>query len=401
VGLRKRDGRGSRRRRRSAVDGVRGLSGPATTQARADAGAAPVDIGRLSELLRERAYGYFDGFRGEHVSVALVQHRERRNSTIYRFDLSAGETHRRVLVKLAPSGALVRAPRPRATPEVPPAEAVALYYDALALTHARFARLGDPRFGAVPALDFISEIDAVVMGEAEGEQLWKLFARTSPFRRSASSELDDVLRNAGAWLREFHGLEPDRPLARIHDGYQGFVDLLTALTEFLGGSLGERSYFDGVAARTRILAEQILADPPPLGLHFGDYGLTNVLVAPNARVTAIDTLANWYTPIYVDVAYFLTGIKTYRRQIATQGFAFDRERLARFERAFLAGYFGATPAPTREIRLYEVVRLLERWSGRFARNSRRSRAGRTLSLAVVNRFLRRTLDDLLRELESS
>lgn len=287
------------------------------------------------------------------------------------------------------------------TPPTPPGSALALYRAALTATHAHFARLGDPRFGAVRALDLMPDVDALVMEEAEGEQLWKLFARTSRFRESGSSELDAALQNTGAWLREFHRLEPGRPLARVHDGYTGFSELLTALTEHLGSSLGDRPYFDGVAARMRALAERILAEPPPLGVHFGDYGLTNVLVGRNARVTAIDTLANWYTPIYVDIAYFLTGIKTYRKQIATQGLAFDRERLAAFEREFLVGYFGRAAVPIREIRLYEMLRLLERWSGRLARNSQRSLPGRKLALVMVNRFFRKTLRDLARDVEAS
>ena len=331
------------------------------------------------------------------VSATLVQGRQRRHSTIYHFELTAGDARRGVFVKLPPAGDLRRAPRPRATPGVPPGSALALYHAALTATHAHFETLADPRFGAVRALDLITEIDALVMGEAEGEQLWKLLARASRLHPLTSVELDEAFRNAGAWLREFHGIRPDHGVATVHEGREGFVELLTALTDYLGESLAEKAFFDEVAARTRILAERTLVEPLPLGLHFGDYGLTNVLVTPQAGVTAIDTLANWYTPIYVDIAYFLTGLKTYRKQIATQGFAFGRERLATFEREFLVGYFGQTTVPMREIRLYEVLRLLERWSGRVARNRGRSLPGRKLALFVVNRFLRRTLRDLLRD----
>ncbi|MDQ3857396.1 MAG: aminoglycoside phosphotransferase family protein [Actinomycetota bacterium] len=342
---------------------------------------------------------YFDEFRGMDVSATLVHGRQRRYSTIYRFELSAGDSRRRVFVKLR-SADLARSRRPRATPPVASDSALALYHEALTATHAHFQALADPRFGAVRPLDFVPEIDALVMEEAEGDQLWKLLRRASRLHPLASVELDDVLRNAGAWLREFHRIRPAHAVTTIHDGRAGFVALLTALTDYLGETLAEKAFFERVAAKTRILAEGTLVEPLPLGLHFGDYGLTNVLVAPDARVTGMDMLANWCTPIYVDIAYFLTGIKTYRKQIATQGLAFDRERLAAYEREFLVGYFGRATIPTREIRLYEVLRILERWSGRLARNSRRSAAGRKLGLFVVNRFLRRTLHDLLRELEA-
>ncbi|MDQ3867020.1 MAG: aminoglycoside phosphotransferase family protein [Actinomycetota bacterium] len=357
-------------------------------------------MARVSRLLHERAPVYFDEFRGMDVSATLVHGRQRRYSTIYRFELAAGDSRRRVFVKLRPADS-ARSPRPRATPAIAPGNALALYHDALRATHDHFQALADPRFSAVRPLDFVPEIDALVMEEAEGEQLWKLLRPASRLHPLASVDLDDVLSNAGGWLREFHRIRPRHAVTTIHDGQAGFVELLTALTDYLGESLGEKAFFDRVAAKTRILAEGTLVEPLPLGLHFGDYGLTNVLVAPNARVTGIDMLANWCTPIYVDIAYFLTGIKTYRKQIATQGLAFGRERLAAFERQFLVGYFGRTSVPTREIRLFEVLRLLERWSGRLARNSRRSAAGRKLGLFVVNRFLRRTLGDLVRELEAS
>lgn len=399
MGLRDRDGRRTRADAQSPVGGAERLS-ETTAGARAAREAADVDIARISRLLRERGHRYFDEFDGTEVSATLVQGRQRRHSTIYRFELAAGDARRRVFVKLRPADHRARAPRPRATPEVAPGSALALYHAALTATHAHFEKLGDPRLGAVRPLDFVSEIDALVMEEAEGEQLWKLLRDASRLRPLTSVELGDALRNAGAWLREFHGIHPEHGGTTVHGGRAGFVELLTALTDHLGESLAEKAFFDGVAARARSAAERILVEPVPVGVHFGDYGLTNVLVAPGARVTAIDTLANWYTPIYIDIAYFLTGIKTYRKQIATQGFAFERERVAAFERDFLTGYFGPTAIPTPEIRLYEVLRLLERWSGRVARHSRRRAPRRKLGLAVVNRFLRKTLRDLFRELDA-
>jgi hypothetical protein len=350
-------------------------------------------------VLEARAARYFEDFRGTRARATLLHKRSRSYSTIYRFALSTDAASRHVFVKLRAADDRAGGDRPRATPRVEPGDELRLAHAALVAIHERFAALGDPRLGSVRALDLIPELDALVTEEAEGSQLWPLVAGASRLRPTAVTALGEILGNTGRWLREFHGIEGRPGVATVHDGRDGFFALLDALCDFLGRSLDDQRYFDHIATRTSALAELVIPETSAHGLLFGDYGLTNVLAGPGTRVTALDTLGNWRTPIFLDIAYFLTGIKTHRQQIAMQGRAFSTDRIAALERDFLHGYFASSSPPLEQIRLYEVLKVLERWSGRLALNRRRPFGMRQVGFMLVNRFFRSVIVDLLSDAE--
>jgi hypothetical protein len=176
----------------------------------------------------------------------------------------------------------------------------------------RAARRPSPR--RRPALDLISEIDAVVVARRRATSC----GSSSPGR--AASALRPRRSSTTPWGTPepgcgSHGLAPDRPLATIHGSYRGFVELLTALTEYLGASLGKRSHLNGSRRGRERLPRPSSPSRARSAFTSTATGSRTFSSARNARVTAIDTLA-----------------------------------------------------PIREVRLYEVLRLLERCSGRFARN---------------------------------
>jgi len=352
----------------------------------------------LSQHLEKNAAHYFPDFDSGHVEVLLLSERRRTNSAIYRFQLSGNAMCRVVLVKV-PSlrGGALRDERPYFIPETDPSIKYRVQYAAMVALHARFSGLSDARFGSIRPLDLLPDHAAFVMEEVAGQTLKRLLPGSSrllsPFR---IGKIRDVFDHTGAWLRAFHEMPVETNLPVVRPGCTEYIDLMGELTSFLGQGLDDKLFFRSVAERTLVVARGVLSESLRLGVRFGDFGLTNVLVANDSRITGIDTLAIWRAPIYEDIGYFLTGLKTYSGQVLSLGLGFGSDRMAELEAAFLRGYFQSQPIPLSEIRLYEILRLLERWSAKIVRMRRRG-LGAQIGAPLLNRFMRKTVSSLLEE----
>lgn len=362
--------------------------------------------------LRVRAPQYFVDFGRGSVEAQLTGEWARPASRFYRFRVGTKTHCRSVLVKVprrrtevgdhSGDGGQSLDARPRLGHQTDPAIKFQLEYIALTAIHKHFDAIGDPRFGAIRILDILPGHRAIVMEEVEDPSLSQLFLKASRLRVSFSSiDLGETFRNAGAWLRAYHALPKQRHVKTRHTQRADFVELLSLFTGFLGRAVGDEMFFQDIAVTAAANALETLPESLPLGLGHGDYALRNILVGPNNQVTVLDTLAKWQTPIYEDIAHFLIGLKTNRLQVYTQGVSFSPACLTRYEQEFLGGYFGQEPIPYREIQLYEILSLLNKWSSRISQGNTESlrtggRAIKKLQLALTDRFFRENMNRLLR-----
>ncbi len=353
----------------------------------------------FTQYLQAQARRYFPDLGEGDVVVTLLSKRRRTNSALYRFALASDTARKGVFVKI-PSlrGGALRDERPYFIPETDPSIKYRVQYASMDALFARFGDHADPRFGAIRPLDLLPDHAAFVMEEVAGNTIKQLLPKSNRLRSPIwAGENQDVFENTGAWLRAFHEMPVETSLEVIHPGCTEYIDLIGELTGFLGHGLNDKRFFRSIAEKAEIVARDALKGSLPLGTRFGDFGLTNVLVSPDGRIIGIDTLAIWSAPIYEDIGYFLTGFKTYRAQILSLGLGFGANRIRALESAFLKGYFHTDPIPLREIRLYEILRLLERWSARLVRTRRREGAGAQLATALLNHFMRRTVSSLLED----
>jgi hypothetical protein len=189
-----------------------------------------------------------------------------------------------------------------------------------------------------------------------------------------------------------------------HTRRSDFIAAIEETAEFLAEALDDDEFFQDIVSVTTKSALETLPETLPLGLGHGDYAMRNILVGSDNRVTILDTLAKWRTPIYEDIAYFLTELRTNRLQVLTQGLAFNSECISRYEREFLVGYFRKQSIPRNAVRLYEVLLLLNKWSLQMPHIGQRAAgkyggATETLRLALTNRFFRKSIRLLLRDVE--
>ncbi|MEJ2264416.1 MAG: aminoglycoside phosphotransferase family protein [Anaerolineales bacterium] len=305
------------------------------------------------------------------INVVLVSEEIRPASCFYRFELSTEDVKYPVLAKIpllrdenvTIHGNKPSSRRPSLVPKTEEKVKYKLEYSALSAIRDFFIEIDDARFGAIPILDFIPEYHAIIMKEVRQPNLKKLFARKSrlhfPF---APIELDTVFRNAGAWLRLFHQLPKKDDVQVRHARREDFIETIDHFKDFLVHELQDEPFFQAIVPATILNAHKRLPELLPMGLGHGDYAMRNILVGPHARVTVLDTLARWRAPIYEDIAYFLVNLRTTWPQVLTQGMAFSKDDLDRYEHEFLSGYFEQEGIPYLSIRLFEIQALLDKWS---------------------------------------
>jgi thiamine kinase-like enzyme len=255
--------------------------------------------------------------------------------------------------------------------------------------------LSDERFGAVPVYELMPEISVMVMGNASNPSLAELATARG------NIDLLPAFRNAGAWLREFHGMHPLAHTIDHADDALAIARTVDHATQFLTSQIGTASFFRALCARFRQLASNLLTDPPEHKIAHADFWLGNLLVDENARVTVIDTLGAWRGPIYNDLSYFLYNLNTPLLPIRRKD-GLRRSQIAKCSAEFLAGYFGGDPVPHAAIALFELRLLLQLWA-RTAATASHSSGGRIryrAKLIIKNPLFRRAAKQRMARLES-
>jgi hypothetical protein len=366
----------------------------------------------LTIYLQGRLPSYFQGHQFGCDSIQLVKKWTRSASIFYRFQAETRGKQRFILTKVpltrdiecltVAGGGLLE--RPRLYPVTDAEHKYQLEYRALVAIQNHINQLNDPRFGAVRVLDFLPDQRALVMEELQDTRLDHLFLKANRVQSwFTDTDLSMQFYNAGAWLRAYHAL-PKQDLAQVlYRSCTDFTNLLLKFTDFLAERLDEQLFFQQVCSVAVANAYEVLPETLPLGMGHRDYTMRNILVGLNGRVTGLDTLAKWRTPIYEDIACFLIGLKMNRLQVLSQGAMFSSECLKWYEQRFLEGYFELESIPYEEIRLYELLILLNKWSAWISNaNSPNKgsiqRAWAQGQLMLAHRFFRQSVQKLILEL---
>lgn len=339
----------------------------------------------IAAYLRRHAVDYFPELEGP-LNVRLVSQSDRVNSQLYEYVVSAKNFSRRLMVKVPfPSKVSTQATserppakpdRPRLFAKIKPEFKVDCEFAAMSAVMDCVAQLGDSRFGAVGILDQLHEPPALVMEKVSDPSLrYLLIADRAALRPASalrwggrqtsvtptlSNRLVAAMYNSGAWLRNFHRLPDANHTRERNECEADFVRSIHLFTDYLRERIGRTRFFGALDEKLASAAHRILPQRLPLGLCHGDFAPRNILVGPAGRVTVLDTLARWRAPIYEDIGQFLVALNSpgpHNLWMDQAGCALR----ARYERAFLSGFFGDGPLPLAQIRLFECQVLLERW----------------------------------------
>jgi O-antigen/teichoic acid export membrane protein len=371
---------------------------------------------QLIERLREKAGDYYACGAGKHVGVELVSSQQRPLSSLYEFQLTVGADRHQVLAKVPRTALSVQQPsegsslkgdeRPRLAPVFDAARKFEYEQHTLRAIDDHYSGLADPRFGAIRVLDVIEGHGAIIMERSHDIPLRRLLLRTSrlPFR-SASELVESGLRNAGAWLREYHHM-PDFPQTQLHHATRReFVDSIWRYCEYLRDFHPNACpILKELPSKMEQLAYTALAATLPLGIAHGDYAPRNILVGPGGRVTVIDTTGRWRVPIYEDLADFLKELSASPPLIYSGGMLFAPRQVAHYRAVFLKGYFDTDAVPQATIGMFEIQSLLDKWVEQ-ADNYQRTTGLRSVQahcrLFARSRFYARRIVEIVNELQSS
>lgn len=365
----------------------------------------------FTDYIHRRVSDYYPGFKAEKTCVRLLDEQKRSAAILYRFQVSSDAETRSMFVKallhetsdVQPSqNGLVK---PLLYPKTDSQDRHRLLYTALVAIYEYFTTLNKDQFGAIRALDYLPEHQAVFMDASKDPSLRHLLLKESRWHiPPVNGKLNSEFRNAGSWLRLYHHMPKKQDVHVRHERRQDYIEAITMLADFLGKSLGEETFLNEAASVLIDQAGLVLPESLPLGLGHGDYAMRNILVGPNHRVTVIDTFAKWRTPIYEDIGYFINELKMSSSQVFSQGIAFNGDQLSKYEDAFLKGYFGNHPVPYPAIRLYEVLALLDKWASFTAKIDHRlglPNAAGKFGMMLTNRYFISRMKRLLAETSTS
>lgn len=330
---------------------------------------------------------------------------------LHHVDLDDGRQTRPVVVKVRHSHAHLRRQdmfenRPILTPErtMSDRETAEREYDGLQTLHQIFAPRDDPRFGVLRPLASLAEHSAVVLDLVEEPTLRHRLLQTSRTRPGHRPPMDlTPWRNAGGWLRTFHDATDGAALPPRLPRRGDVGTMYRAYATFLAERLGPSSMLTGLEESASDLATAALPVDLPLSTGHGDYVANNMFVRPEGRVTVFDPLLRWQVPRYQDLATLTVGLRVLPIQSATQGLALGRADLTRYASAVLGGYFGADGVPERPVRAFELLVLLDRWSGTVSKQVQggwRRRRLHDLRVVLATQHYRREVDRVLRLLRS-
>jgi len=323
----------------------------------------------LMKHIWKQAPNYFPGIVSDRITVQLREKQKRPSAMLYKFEIMDGAQDHSIVVKV-PMRNLPNIDTEDTTYKKPSLFQKAdaqdmhwLQYTALTSMYEYFAQLKNERLGAIHVLDYLPEYQAILMVEARDPSLQSLFLKENRLHFLLNEHhLTSAFQNAGKWLQKYHTMPKEAGVQIRHQYREDYIDAIIKLTDFLAKAWGDESFFKHTASVIIQNARKIHPESLPLGLGHGDYAMRNILIGPINRVTVLDTFAKWRVPIYEDIGYFLNGLRTSYSQVLTQGLLYSSNQIAAYETAFLQGYFETGKIPYSNIRLYEVLALLDKWS---------------------------------------
>lgn len=370
-------------------------------------GARPPISQVIKECVVARSADWFPDV-GPSPNVQIGELSSRPRCSLYVVRLGDGGGAPQILAKVRRAEPAPSSPsepqlgvRPRLrTESATPDELATLEYDGLRSIFTGFGP-SHPTFGVIRPLEHLSAASTILMDYVPGRTLRESFIAESRLmfagRSARRRRPEGAWRNAGAWLRNFHDVSPQSSLPAHQSTRRDIIDQFEAYDDFLTNRLGSRAFGD-IANRGAALAASVLPDELPLAVGHGDYAPRNMFVDVSGRITVFDPMPRWRVPCIEDLCRFLVGLRLLGLQLHSHGAAYSQQELERREREVISGYFAGNHAALAQVRCYQLLIMLDKWSALLdaPTSGRAWRARlRTTSVELASGYLRREARRLL------
>jgi hypothetical protein len=197
-------------------------------------------------------------------------------------------------------------------------------------------------------------------------------------------------------LRRFHGTSPAVPLRERNADRDELLDACTAYGDYLADRLG-RPAPRQLAAEVRTVLASVLPSRLELAVGHGDFAPRNVFALAGGQVALFDPMPCWACPPLEDVSRFTVGTRLLGLQVYTQGQALGATVVDRLVESFRDGYAGDAGPDPRQVRAYELLVLLDKWSAMAGGPG----SGGPARRRWTGRYVRRVATRLVREARSA
>lgn len=358
------------------------------------------------EAVRARVDGWFPDRAGR-LDLDVTALRVRPRSSVFLLRVREAEWQRRLLVKVRGGDVLAgpgRPARPSLVPQPgPPVDRALAEWRGLV---AMAAAVGpdDPHVRAVTPVDHIPELSAVAMEYVDAPTLRRLLIEESrlPLARRTGRTPPvgtDPWRNAGAALRRYHSAPAEVAGLERNGDRDELLDAARAYGEHLARLLSRPDLRD-LAEEVGGLLARALPRRLDLVVGHGDFAPRNVFALADGRVALFDPMPTWRCPPFEDLSRFTVGVRLLGLQVHAQGLALGRSAVDGVVRSFREGYAGAEGPDPRQVRAYELLVLLDKWSA-MATATSGPRPLRDLRRRWTGRYADRVALRLLREARSA
>lgn len=286
---------------------------------------------------------------------------------------------------------------------LPVAEQTALEYEGLRQIRAMVGE-AHPVFAAVRPFDVLVPQHTVLMEYVRAPTLRQQLVRDSrlapPRLRSRRRGDDRVWQDVGAWLGTFQRATRRQGLEERQGTREDVVDRFAAYADWLTATLGARAVGDDVH-RGADLARDLLPARLPMAVGHGDFAPRNVFLRADGRLAVFDPMPRWSVPRFEDLCRFLVAVRLQGIQLHTRGLAYAERELDRREQGVLDGYRAGWELPLPQLRCYQLLITLDKWSALADRTSTgwRRRLHDT-ALETASGYLRHEVRRLLRHMEA-
>jgi len=334
--------------------------------------AIPSSANFFNRYIQKHVTQYYPQLDTRTTRVRLAKKEDRLTSRLYYFDITDQHQTKPILVKVSFPESQKRnvsqLTKPRLYPATDPFDMPTFEYQALSKIDSHLRGVDPGNISTIKVLDFIPDKYAIVMEAIQHQNLRTGYLKASSrLYRNPPLSLISAFQNAGRWLSLFHSFPLDDHVQDRHTHPKDFISHITVLADHLIKHTHNTQFLTDFKAHITSLANQYLPQNLPLGLGHGDFAARNILVNRRGTVTVFDTFAKWNAPIYEDIGYFLNNIRSSWYQITTLGFIYPPQYINAYEKAFLSGYFEDTPIPYPQIKLFEILALLDKWADSIER----------------------------------
>ncbi len=246
-----------------------------------------------------------------------------------------------------------------------PSKGVKLEYQALASIYNGLERMPMEGITAVRPLAYYLDMNAIVLEYLPSKHFLSVLLDAGAFFRGyhETQVVEETARRGGQLLAVIHRISRDGYPQYQPFNYDNYLTNLQGKASVLFNLVGDK-HVRNIIDDMQYLLERMLVrfgETVVISHLHGDYYPENIVRLPDGRVFTIDTTLHQIGPVEQDIAKFLIGIETTKRQLLFGSVGMRSTVPICVNHAFMKGYQSIGKYNRRVLLAFQFLALLQRW----------------------------------------